>query len=53
MFLGIKSSERWASVEPVDKGWSSDKKYFIRTDAGESLLLRVSDISGYDEKSET
>ncbi|MBR5658500.1 MAG: phosphotransferase [Lachnospiraceae bacterium] len=50
MFLGIKSSDRWTSVEPVDKGWSSDKKYFIRTDAGESLLLRVSDISGYDGK---
>lgn len=50
MFLGISSSEQWASVEPVDKGWSADKKYFIRTVTGEQLLLRVSDIEGYDAK---
>ena len=50
MFLGIKASEQWASVEPVDKGWSADKKYFIRTVSGEQLLFRVSDIEGYDAK---
>ncbi len=46
----IKCSEIWVSVEPVNKGWSSDEKYHIRTSAGEHLLLRISDIKQYDEK---
>ena len=50
MFLGIQSSINWASVEPIDKGWSSDKKYHIRTQADEHLLLRVSSIDEYDIK---
>ncbi len=46
----IESGKTWESVEPVNKGWSSDKKYHIRTSAGEHLLLRISDITQYDEK---
>ena len=50
MFHDIGSSSRWASVEPVNKGWSSDRKYRIRTLSGESLLLRLSGIERRDEK---
>ena len=50
MFFDIKSSDNWESVQPVEKGWSSDKKYKIHTNAGEWLLLRLSDISQYDDK---
>jgi aminoglycoside phosphotransferase (APT) family kinase protein len=50
MFFDIKSSEKWESVQPVEKGWSSDKKYKIHTNEGEWLLLRLSDISQYDDK---
>ena len=50
MFLGIQSSINWASVELIDKGWSSDKKYHIRTQEGEHLLLRISSIDEYDIK---
>ena len=50
MFQNIKSSENWAFAEPLNKGWSSDKKYFVKTKAGENLLLRLSDIEKYDEK---
>lgn len=34
----------WAftSKTPIDKGWSSDKKYCVTTAAGEKFLLRVS-----------
>lgn len=31
MFSDIKASEKWESVEPINKGWSSDEKYFVRT----------------------
>ncbi len=50
MFLGIGSSENWAKVEPVNKGWSADRKYIVTTEAGEKLLLRVADIEKFDAK---
>ena len=50
MFRDISSSTNWASVEPVDKGWSTDKKYYIKTLSGEHLLLRLSSIEEYDKK---
>ncbi len=40
----------WRSVEPVQKGWSSDLKYRIQTNDGETLLLRLSDPSKLAEK---
>lgn len=50
MFFNIESSVCWESVEPVLKGWSSDRKYRIKTLKGELLLLRLSDIEQYDAK---
>ena len=50
MFLDIEISEKWDTVEPVNKGWSSDRKYRILTRDGEKLLLRISDIAHFDEK---
>ena len=40
-------------IEPVNKGWSTDKKYYIETIKGEHLLLRVSDISQAECKSQS
>ena len=37
-------------MEPVDKGWSNDKKYHIKTLSGEHLLLRLSSIEEYENK---
>ena len=50
MFSGIDSSKNWISAEPVNKGWSSDRKYLITTDSGDHLLLRLSDPDRFDEK---
>jgi serine/threonine-protein kinase len=36
--------------EPIYKGWSEDKKYYIETADGQRMLLRVSDISEYERK---
>ena len=33
----------FVSKEPVNKGWSSDKKYHVVSDTGQHFLLRVSD----------
>ncbi len=36
--------------EPINKGWSSDKKYRVTDENDMRYLLRVSDIAEYDKK---
>ena len=36
--------------EPIDKGWSSDRKFRVTDEAGTQYLLRVSDIAQYEQK---
>jgi serine/threonine-protein kinase len=40
----------FAKIEPLNKGWSSDKKYYIETRSGERLLLRVADAAERERK---
>lgn len=47
----IVNYESYKKIEPINKGWSSDKKYSVEMISGEKRLLRVSDISEYEEKS--
>lgn len=42
--------KQWATKEPINKGWSSDKKYCVTDENGTRYLLRVSDIAKHDEK---
>ncbi|MBP5223735.1 MAG: phosphotransferase [Lachnospiraceae bacterium] len=46
----IPSFTKWESVEPVEKGWSDDKKYIVKTLEGEKLLLRIAAGDLYDAK---
>jgi len=46
----IPQYKNFTKIELVDKGWSSDIKYYIETMQGERLLLRVSSINQYDKK---
>lgn len=46
----IKNYNTFIRVEPINKGWSSDKKYYIETADDRKLLLRVADISECDRK---
>ena len=50
LFEGIPDLATWTKVEPVKKGWSKDEKYYVETDQGEKLLVRISDISEYPRK---
>lgn len=36
--------------EPINKGWSGDKKYCVTDENGVRYFLRVSDSSQYDAK---
>lgn len=40
----------FVTKEPINKGWSSDKKYCVTNDNGVKYLFRVSDISEYEKK---
>ncbi|MDR2530016.1 MAG: hypothetical protein LBC65_00555 [Oscillospiraceae bacterium] len=37
-------------IEPLNKGWSSDKKYRVETSDGQRLLLRVAHVTEHDRK---
>lgn len=41
---GIANYETFTKIESIQKGWLSDKKYYIEMNKGERLLLRISDI---------
>ena len=38
------------SREPVEKGWSADRKYRVRTAEGKTYFLRISPISQYENR---
>ena len=44
------SNIRFISKQPIDKGWSGDKKYCAIDENGEKYLLRVSPIEQYERK---
>lgn len=46
----IPMSLNWIKIEPLLKGWSHDKKFYIEDVLGEKFLLRLSDIGSYEEK---
>lgn len=49
-FSDIPGFEAWASVELLSKGWSTDKKYIVKTKAGETLLLRIASGEAFEQK---
>jgi serine/threonine-protein kinase len=46
----IPGYDSFVKIEPIKKGWSSDKKFRIETADNQKLFLRVSDISEHDKK---
>ncbi|MDR1298905.1 MAG: phosphotransferase [Oscillospiraceae bacterium] len=46
----IPNYEIFTKIEPLNKGWSSDKKFYIETRSGERRLLRVADVAEYERK---
>jgi aminoglycoside phosphotransferase (APT) family kinase protein len=48
--VDISHCKDWKTILPIEKGWSSDKKYFVQSITDDKLLLRVSDISEYNKK---
>lgn len=49
-FKGIPDTEEWDTVSLVNKGWSGEIKYHIKTKDDRQQLLRLSDISTFERK---
>ncbi len=49
-YLNIPESENWESVTPIEKGWSKDRKFLVKTIDGELQLLRLSAGERYEAK---
>jgi len=43
----IPNYSSWVKIQPITKGYSPDKKYYVENDLGEKMLLRVSDITHF------
>lgn len=50
IFKDIPSYSEWVTIEKINKGWSTDKKYYIENNINEKFLLRISDFNVYDTK---
>lgn len=46
----IPLQSTWTKIEPLLKGWSEDKKFYIEDKNGDKFLLRLSDINLYEKK---
>ena len=42
--------EKFSKVEPIEKGWSEDKKYLVTSCDGAKYLLRISPIESYETR---
>lgn len=50
VYSDIKGYERFRKIEPLNRGLSSDTKFYVEAADGTRLLLRVSDIAERDRK---
>lgn len=50
MVTDIPMYDTFTKIRPIEKGMSGDKKYYIETEGNKRLLLRVADISEYEQK---
>ena len=43
LFHDIPDSANWTTIKKINKGWSNDEKFYVKTNSGEQYLLRISD----------
>lgn len=46
----IPGYDSFEKIEPLNKGWSNDKKFIVETVEGAKRLIRIADIAEYDHK---
>lgn len=48
--MSIPGSTNWKTIIPIEKGWSNERKFYIETQFGEKLLIRVAEIEQMNQK---
>lgn len=48
--IEIPAYDTFLKIVPINKGMSGDKKYYIETKENEHQLLRIADVSEYEQK---
>lgn len=46
----IPQFSSWVSIEPLNKGWSKDKKFIVTDKNSNKFVLRISNISTYEKR---
>lgn len=46
----IRDYAQFAKVEPINKGWSGEEKFFVETKRGQRLLLRLTSATEFKRK---
>ncbi|MBX4262857.1 phosphotransferase (plasmid) [Clostridium estertheticum] len=50
LFGSIPEFKNWKEISRINKGWSTDEKFFIKNMEGKQFLLRLNNISEFDKK---
>ena len=50
LITDIPQFENWSKIEPIGRGWTTDRKYYVETAGRKKLLIRLCDISKYEQK---
>lgn len=50
LFGTIPKFKTWRGISKINKGWSTDEKFYIKSLDGEQFLLRLNNISEYERK---
>ena len=50
LFGGIPGSNKWMGISQINKGWSSDEKFYVKNIEGKKFLIRLNGISEFDKK---
>lgn len=46
----VKGYKEWSLIKKIDKGWSSDEKYYIEDTSGKKFVLRINDVKMIESK---
>lgn len=50
LFGSIPQFKNWKEISQINKGWSTDEKFYVKDMEGKQFLIRLNNISEFDKK---
>lgn len=50
LFESIPEFKNWKEISQINKGWSTDEKFYVKDMKGEKFLIKLNGISEFDKK---